>query len=126
MHRSRLSSIMIDCDEQSMEAGVHFWSGALGMATRRPANPADPYVELEGEAAGLHLELQRIGAQSRIHLDIETDDLEAEVRRLEALGATREAKIEGWQVMRDPAGHVFCVVNAFSPHFKATAHTWED
>ena len=126
MHRSRLSSIMIDCEANSMEAGVRFWSGALGMATHRPADLADPYVALEGEAAGLHLELQRIGADARIHLDIETDDLEAEVRRLEALGATREAKIEGWQVMRDPAGHVFCVVNAFSPHFEATAHRWEE
>jgi hypothetical protein len=61
-----------------------------------------------------------------VHLDIETDDVEAEVRRLEALGATRVEVVKTWQIMRDPAGLVFCVVRVQSPaEFAAHATTWE-
>ena len=46
----------------------------------------------------------------RVHLDIHTDDLDAEVARLERLGADRVQKVQTWWVMRDPAGLLFCVL----------------
>lgn len=50
---------------------------------------------------------------------LETDDIEAEVKRLEALGATRydhqqERGFDFW-VMRDPWGKEFCVLHRTSP-----------
>jgi hypothetical protein len=45
-----------------------------------------------------------------VHLDIHTDNLTAEVARLEALGAERVQQVHSWQVMRDPAGLLFCVI----------------
>ena len=49
--------------------------------------------------------------ESRVHLDIETDDLEAEASRLERLGAKRVAFMrERWWVMEAPSGQRFCVV----------------
>ena len=55
--------------------------------------------------------MQRLGeGPARVHVDIHTDDLEAEVNRLERLGALRVERVHRWQVMRDPAGLVFCVV----------------
>src|ERR687893_210525 len=86
MHRSKLGAIMIDCSPDTMVATVRFWSGALGKAVIDSHDPTDPYVALEGDVNGLRIELQRVNDTSRIHLDIETDDVEAEVRRLEALG----------------------------------------
>jgi Glyoxalase-like domain len=71
------------------------------------------------------MHLQRVHDTSRIHLDIETDDVEAEVQRLEALGARRKAQIETWWVMEDPCGHLFCVVPMHSPNFLAESHVWE-
>ena len=47
-----------------------------------------------------------------MHLDIHTDDLDAEVARLEKLGAERVQQVHGWWVMRDPAGLLFCVLPA--------------
>ena len=44
----------------------------------------------------------------RAHLDLGTDDLPAEVRRLVALGAEDLAPGRGWHVLRDPAGLAFC------------------
>ena len=64
---------------------------------------------LVDEAIGILV--QRLGeGPSRIHLDIHTDDLEAEVARLKGLGAEEVQRINRWCVMRDPAGMVFCVV----------------
>jgi glyoxalase superfamily protein len=58
-------------------------------------------------------------AKERIHLDLETDDVEAEVRRLEGLGATRddhqqERGVDFW-VLRDPWGNQFCVLHPNLP-----------
>jgi hypothetical protein len=50
--------------------------------------------------------------ESRVHLDIETDDVEAEVLRLERLGAKRVEKGRAWWVMEAPTGQRFCVVRA--------------
>jgi len=55
--------------------------------------------------------IQRLGeGQSRVHLDIHTDDLAAEVDRLERLGARRVQQVDSWWVLRDPAGLLFCVI----------------
>jgi predicted enzyme related to lactoylglutathione lyase len=108
-----------------MEAGVAFWNQALGLTARRDADATSPYVALEGGAGGLQMVIQRVQDHSRIHLDIETDDVEAEVQRLETLGARRQARIEQWWVMAAPSGHLFCVVPAHSNDFAAQARVWE-
>ena len=46
----------------------------------------------------------------RVHLDIHTDDLAAEVARLEELGAERVQQVHSWWILRDPAGLLFCVI----------------
>jgi hypothetical protein len=86
-------------------------------------------VHLEGLFSGLEIMVQRIGdgAAARVHLDVETDDVEAEVRRLERLGASRVAPVKSWWIMRDPAGLLFCVVRVQSPEeFEAHATEWDE
>ena len=85
------------------------------------------YAELETAEDEPIIPLQKVEHESRVHLDIETDDLEAEAQRLEALGATRIAFVrERWWVMQAPTGHRFCVVRrqreAFGPHL----NRWPD
>ena len=110
MHRSRLRAIMIDCSEDSFDEGTRFWSEALGMATRDSRGEDSTYAWFDGTVGGLEIGTQRVGAASRVHLDIEADDVEAEVQRLEALGARRTEFIQHWWVMVDPSGQLFCVV----------------
>ena len=110
MHRSRLSAITIDCSEDSFDEGTRFWREALGMATRQSRGQDSTYADFDGTVGGLEIGTQRVGAASRVHLDIEADDVEAEVQRLEALGARRKEFIEHWWVMMDPSGQLFCVV----------------
>lgn len=126
MHRSRLAGFIIDCRSGSLEAAAHFWSGALGMPLSRPAGLDEGiYRELDSGDLGLHLEVQQVEHASRVHLDIESDDIEAEVRRLEALGAKRVRQFPRWWVMQAPTGQRFCVVH---PHdeavFARDANEW--
>ena len=69
--------------------------------------------------------MQRVDHPSRVHLDIETDDIAAEVARLEGLGATTIARLERWTVMEAPSGQRFCVVNPQRPDFAEGANSWD-
>ncbi|HEX2576523.1 MAG TPA: VOC family protein [Aquihabitans sp.] len=119
MHRSRLAAIAIDCPTGAHDDTVSFWSGALG---------GEPKAEGEytavGHVAGREVFVQRIDGEPRLHLDIETDDVEAEVARLEQLGATRVRPERTWWIMRDPSGQLFCVVRPQTPDFPGDAATW--
>jgi catechol 2,3-dioxygenase-like lactoylglutathione lyase family enzyme len=123
MHRSRLQSVVIDCDD--LEAGVKFWTQALGVEI---ADRDETYVLLEPVCKELRLLLQLVPegkrVKGRVHLDIESDDIEAEVRRLEALSAQRVEFIQKWWVMLDPCGNEFCVVPANTEWFHESAHEW--
>jgi hypothetical protein len=125
MHKSKLAGFIIDCQTDDLNGAAGFWSGALGMSTEPlPGAEGALYVQLLDPHQRLHIEVQRVGHPSRVHLDIESDDVEAEVRRLEALGATRVERIKSWWVMQAPTGQRFCVVRASSPDFAQTARTW--
>lgn len=72
----------------------------------------------------LHVEVQKVAHESRVHLDIETDDIPAEVARLEALGAEKVGAVGSWCVMQAPTGQRFCVVRKASREFEEKATTW--
>jgi predicted enzyme related to lactoylglutathione lyase len=125
-HRSRLTSTLIDVPRADYERTVAFWSAALEV----PATPeeGDPdYTEFGEPTPGVALLVQAVGDEvPRIHLDIETDDIDAEVARLTSLGAREVERIGGWVVMHDPAGVVFCVVKVQIPKaFEASATVWD-
>ncbi len=126
MHQSRLSGFIIDCQDAELDGAAHFWGRALGMEVQPlPGAEGQKYTRLIDRNAGLHIEVQTVDHPSRVHLDIETDDIEAEVRRLEALGARRVAQVKTWWVLEAPTGHRFCVVSSKdSPDFASKATRW--
>jgi predicted enzyme related to lactoylglutathione lyase len=124
MHKSKLSGFIIDCQTSDLDGSANFWGNALGMPVRDlPADEAD-YKRLEDRQHGLHIEVQTVSHPSRVHLDIETDDVQAEVARLEKLGAKRIQSVKTWWVMEAPTGQRFCVVRASSEDFEAKASVW--
>ncbi len=82
------------------------------------------YDRLDAELRDLHVEVQRVSHESRVHLDIETDDIDAEVARLERLGAKRVGKVKTWWVMQAPTGQRFCVIRATDLDTRAGANSW--
>jgi len=125
MHRSRLGGIVIDCRDANLDQAGTFWGGVFGYEATRAPDPADTnYVELSGPPGELHVLLQRVEHPSRVHLDIETDDIEAEAARLEGLGARRIEHIRDWLVMEAPTGHRFCLVPPQRDGFLEHATVW--
>lgn len=122
MHHSRLCTIVIDCQVDELAPVTDFWSRALGKPIASVDQDGDgKYAELQTGADEPIILLQKVDHPSRVHLDIETDDLDAEVARLERLGARRIAFVrERWWVLEAPSGHRFCVVrpqrDMFGPH----------
>ena len=124
MHKSRLGTVIIDCQTDDLESEAQFWRAALGGDITSPS-PDGRYIDLQADPSDPHVILQRVEHPSRIHIDIETDDIEAEVRRLQDLGATVIEKMERWTVMEAPSKHRFCIIGARREHFDEKANLWE-
>ena len=102
--------ITVDCADPQRLA--QWWADAVGgspmpivagefVVVRRPTAP--------------HLGFQRVApGKNRVHLDFTAADMDAEVARLAALGATETARHDvggglRWVVLADPDGNAFCV-----------------
>jgi len=126
MHHSRLCALLIDCNTADLEGAARFWADALG----RPIDRAHPgsrgnYLMLETPPDEPIVQIQRVTHDSRVHIDIETDDIPAEVARLTELGATVVERLERWVVMQAPSGQRFCVVRVQRPGYPKNANRWE-
>ena len=110
--------LVLDCRDP--EVLGEFWSAALGYTN---AGSFGNYVVLLATEPGApKLLLQRVdeakAGKNRMHVDLHTDDIEAEASRLIALGATRAAPGTSselgttWILMADPEGNEFCVCDS--------------
>ncbi len=126
-HRSRLAGFIIDCQGGSLDVSARFWSEALGIAVAdSDSGGIGIYAEFGDAPGGLHVEVQKVEHPSRVHLDIETDNIDAEVARLEALGAQRVAFVrERWWVMQAPTGQRFCVVPLREDNRREPPNVWD-
>ena len=126
MHHSRLCTIVIDCRVDDLKSATDFWSRAFGKPVESYDEDGDgKYARLATAADEPIILLQKVGHESRVHLDIETDDIEAEVARLEKLGAKKVAKIRTWWVMEAPTGQRFCVVRPQGPELQREGNVWD-
>jgi len=126
MHHSRLCAVLIDCKTSDVDDAAGFWANALG----RPVDPGHPgsrgnYRMLETPPDELIVQIQGVDHESRVHIDIETDDILAEVARLEKLGAKVANRLARWVVMQAPTGQRFCVVRVQRPGSPKNANRWD-
>ena len=124
MHKSRLSNIIIDCKTEDIDSAAEFWAVAIGRVAESDAGSTEPYRLLQGAPDEIKILVQSVRHESRVHLDIETNDIEAEATRLETLGAKRVEKVKTWWIMEAPTGQRFCVVRPQRPDFEENANVW--
>ena len=124
MHTSKLSTFVIDCQTEDLDAAASFWSQALRRGVKKQETPDELYRDLACGPAEPLVMIQKVKHEGRVHLDIETDDIEAEVARLEKLGATIFKRLDRWTVMQAPSGQRFCVVRVQRPDFAERANRW--
>lgn len=125
MHRSRLGNIVIDCYTDDLLAEARFWSAALGCPLPADIDVDSGYVQLVTPPGDVQVIVQRVDHEPRAHLDIETDDVDAEIARLESFGARVVARRQAWVVMQAPSGHRFCVGSPYRGGFDRNANSWE-
>jgi hypothetical protein len=125
MHHSRVYALLIDAPEAEAADAAAFWSAALG-ASARPVADEPQFTRLHQALPGLITIVQAVDDVPRFHLDLETDDVEAETARLLALGAVQVARWLECRVLRAPGGHLLCVIPVHSDPdaFTAQAATW--
>jgi catechol 2,3-dioxygenase-like lactoylglutathione lyase family enzyme len=114
----KVGSIVIDCNDfAAMKA---FWQAALRYEAREPAGDDDDFTILRDPAGeGVNVSIDTVpeprSGKNRLHLDLYTDQPEAEIERLLGLGATRHPRTpepgEDFTVLADPEGNLFCVVD---------------
>ncbi|MHA7775095.1 VOC family protein [Roseibium sp. M-1] len=123
MHKSRLGELVIDCEGGDIDAHADFWANALGRTVEAiPKNPR--YRRLLGRDGEIGVLLQATDHAPRVHLDIETDDRDKEVARLEKLGAKVVGVFDNWTVMEAVSGHRFCVVRVDLSEAGDTVRSW--
>jgi hypothetical protein len=125
-HYSRIFKIVVDVPPADHDRELAFWQGASGQPLRQMTRyPEYHGAYLPGQEFGLLVQRLRDGPP-RVHLDIHTDDVEAEVSRLERLGAEQVERLDFWCVLRDPAGLLFCVVQDKPGTLTdGNAHRWD-
>ncbi len=127
-HRYREGELVIVIDCADLDRAAEFWSAVLGYQPETPGTSGGSGGSASGRYLGLHpadgdgieILLQRVPdgkrQKNRVHLDLRTRDLDAEVRRVVGLGATRltsEPIAEvgwRWHILADPDGNEFCVL----------------
>ncbi|MGX5729577.1 VOC family protein [Pseudoxanthomonas beigongshangi] len=126
MHRSRLGNLVIDCQTDDLQAQARFWSAALGCPLPDVSQQDGRFIQLQTSPGEVQVILQRVDHAPRVHLDLETDAIAAEVARLERLGASLVARHEeGWVVMQAPSGHHFCIGKPYRSGFEQKANIWK-
>jgi hypothetical protein len=126
MHRILLRTIVIDVPSDTHDRARDFWTTALAAHARRGTVYPEYHVLEHGATNGTVM-VQDIGPSSaRIHLDIETDNIDAEVNRLLGAGASEVERHKDWVVLSDPAGLLFCVVPAEAADFAEKATVVDD
>jgi predicted enzyme related to lactoylglutathione lyase len=112
-HRSRLVQLTLDVPADRYDAELQFWRAATGWADEEVDAPEFHRLVHRSESP-LQLLVQRLGPDdggrhARAHLDLGTDDLDAEVARVRSLGAHVLWANDGFTALRDPLGLPFCV-----------------
>jgi hypothetical protein len=125
VHRSRLSTLIVDARTSEAASAGGFWAGALG-TTARPVPGEEQFLSLPGAIHGVVMAVQAVDDEPRFHVDLETDDVGAEVDRLVALGAREVGRWLECVTLRAPGGHLLCVIPVHSDpeEFAARARTW--
>ena len=125
MHRSRLGNIVIDCQTDDLLSEAQFWSAALGYPLRQDLDETRRFIQLVTPPGEVQVIIQKVRHEARAHLDIETDSINAEVARVERLGARIVSRNDSWVVMQAPSGHRFCVGSPYRGGFDQGANTWQ-
>lgn len=124
VHKSRLGCVVIECHTDHVEHAAGFWSQALGHPSEM--NEEGNFATLHDPDGTIAMIVQGVPDEPKVHLDIETDDMQAEIRRLEKIGARKLGVLDHAVVMEAPTGHRFRVTTPRAPILGDGANSWTE
>ena len=124
MHKSRLSAIVIDVHARHIEQAAGFWSQLLGQPSQ--VNDDGRQATILAAEKGVTLVIEAVADEARIHFDIETDDLAAEIHRIESLGGRKVSVVDHAVIMEAPTGHRFRLTGPSSHLLPSSGNVWDD
>ncbi|MDP2118358.1 MAG: VOC family protein [Hoeflea sp.] len=124
MHKSRLSAIVIDVHAGHIEQAAGFWSQLLGQPAQ--VNDDGRQATILAAEKGVTLVIEAVADEARIHFDIETDDLAAEIHRIEQLGGRKVSVVDHTVLMEAPTGHRFRLTGPNSHLLPSSGNVWGD
>ncbi|MGH3413872.1 MAG: VOC family protein [Marmoricola sp.] len=111
-HRSVADQVCVDIPPSAYDHECAFWSALLERRLERSASREFLFLD---RPAGqqLRILLQRLDDEQpeHAHLDLASDDRDAEVRRVRDLGASQVRVTDDWTTLADPSGLEFCVTD---------------
>ena len=108
--RSLVDQVCLDIPPSRWDSEVAFWEALTGWERGRQSGEFGRLVRPEGQP--LMFLLQRLDDEQpgvTAHLDLGSDDADAEAARHVALGATEVRRADGWITLLDPSGRAYCV-----------------
>ena len=116
--------IAIDCNDAPGLA--RFWAEALGYTVLEDDDPDEVMIVPPAPTPGPRFLFLKVPegkvVKNRIHLDLRSDDQEAEVERLISMGAAPAdvgQKEVTWVVLADPEGNEFCILRDLTDEDRA-------
>ena len=125
VHRSRISTLLIDVPREQAARSTDFWSAAVGVKPE-PVSGEEQFTSLPDVVPGLVTAVQAVDDRPRYHLDFETDDVDAEAARLIGLGAVEKSRWLDCRTLEVPGGQLICVIPVHSDpeELRQQAHLW--
>jgi hypothetical protein len=124
----KIATVTIDCADPAPIA--RWWAVALGWRVTYEDKEEWVIEPPEGDEYAAPLLFCKAPDEktlkNRLHLDLRPEDRDAEVARLEGLGARQIDIGQGeptWVVMQDPFGNEFCILRALTPEELAEGKT---
>ena len=116
-HHSAVDQLCIDIAPSRFEEECEFWSERTGWPVKGFTEHPEFRALVRPPEQPIRILLQRLEDErpTSAHLDLSSDDREAETRRHEALGAHVVRRHEWWTVLRDPVGLEYCITDR-DPH----------
>lgn len=110
--------VVLDVASEVQDATARFWASALRAVDHQPREPVEMFRYLsgfDGPGGPFAMLVQDVGsgAPARVHVDLHVDTpggRDAEVARLQELGARDAGGAQHWTTLVAPGGHLLCVV----------------
>ncbi|MFI6866769.1 VOC family protein [Nocardia sp. NPDC050406] len=104
--------IFLDRPADRFDENARFWTTVTATSLSPTRGENSEFVTLLPESGRPSVKMQAVADDSRVHLDLDVDDVGAAAKRAQELGATLVLEHPDYIVLKSPHGMTFCLTPA--------------